>query len=369
MYVELKDINKNYGSFHASKDVNFGIEKGSLVALLGPSGSGKTTILRMIAGLETPKSGDIIIDGKRVNDMAPADRGIGFVFQNYALFRYMTVYQNIAFGLELKKVDKEKIKERVEELLELTSLKGLEKRYPNQLSGGQRQRVAFARALAPNPSLLLLDEPFAAIDAKVRQELRSWLREMIYRVGITSIFVTHDQDEAVEVADQIIVTNKGRIEQIGSPLEIYKHPETPFVSEFIGQSTVIKDYHRFRGFEKGKYHGAVIRPEFVEAFKSDNQRFKDVIDISEEGEIIDILFRGNALELKIDLHGVILTTHRSLQRRDVKIGEKMRVIIYKLYAFDDEKAYLLENEELKQKNIVNDQLEAYLYSSDGYFVV
>ncbi|MCR5586325.1 MAG: ATP-binding cassette domain-containing protein, partial [Lachnospiraceae bacterium] len=193
MYVELKNINKNYGDFQASKDVNFGIEKGSLVALLGPSGSGKTTILRMIAGLETPNSGDIIIDGKVVNNIAPADRGIGFVFQNYALFRYMTVYQNIAFGLKLKKVPKDKIKERVEELLELTGLKGFEKRYPNQLSGGQRQRVAFARALAPNPSLLLLDEPFAAIDAKVRQELRSWLREMIYKVGITSIFVTHDQ--------------------------------------------------------------------------------------------------------------------------------------------------------------------------------
>lgn len=371
MYVELKGINKNYGDFRASEDVNFSIEKGSLVALLGPSGSGKSTILRMIAGLETPDSGDIIIDGERVNDIPPAKRGIGFVFQSYALFRYMTVYENIAFGLEIQKVDKKKIKERVDELIELTNLKGLERRYPNQLSGGQRQRVAFARALAPNPHLLLLDEPFAAIDAKVRQELRTWLREMIYKVGITSIFVTHDQDEAVEVADQIIVTNKGRVEQIGSPLEIYKTPETPFVTEFIGQSTVIQDFERLNGFEakKGKYLGAVVRPEFVEAFKIENRDFEDYIKISEEGEIVDILFRGNQLELKINVNGIILTTHRSLERMDVKVGEKLRVVVYKILAFDEEKAYLLENQNIKNKNIQNDSLESYLYSGNGFWVI
>ncbi|MBQ7447367.1 MAG: sulfate ABC transporter ATP-binding protein [Eubacterium sp.] len=371
MYVTLKDINKNYGDFQASKDVNFGIEKGRLVALLGPSGSGKTTILRMIAGLETPTSGDIYINDVRVNDIAPSERGIGFVFQNYALFRYMTVYDNIAFGLELKKVPKPQIKERVNELIELTGLKGMEKRFPNQLSGGQRQRVAFARALAPRPSLLLLDEPFAAIDAKVRLELRTWLREMIYKVGITSIFVTHDQDEAVEVADEIIVTNKGRIEQIGTPREIYKDPQTPFVSEFIGQSTLITDYGKLKGFSyaKGKYQSAVIRPEFVEAFKSDNSRFSDVIDCSENGVITDILFRGNGLELKIDINGLEVTTHRSLERRPVEIGEKMNVIIYRLYALDEEKAYLLENEELVKKDVNNEHLEAYLYSDDGYFVI
>ena len=220
MYVEMKNIFKQYGNFRASDNVNFGIEKGKLVALLGPSGSGKTTILRMIAGLETPSFGDIYIDGKRVNDVPANQREIGFVFQNYALFRHMTVYDNIAFGLKLKKVPKDEIKKRVTELLDITGLAGLEKRYPNQLSGGQRQRVAFARALAPNPSVLLLDEPFAAIDAKVRTELRTWLRSMVTRLGITSIFVTHDQDEAVEVADEIIITNHGKIEQMGSPIEI-----------------------------------------------------------------------------------------------------------------------------------------------------
>lgn len=229
----MKDINKTFDGFHASRDVSFGIEKGHLAALLGPSGSGKTTILRMIAGLDRPDDGDILVEGKRINEIPGSRRGIGFVFQNYALFRYMTVEKNIAFGQEIQKKSKKEIKERVDELLELTSMKDLGKRYPHQLSGGQRQRVAFARALAPNPHLLLLDEPFAAIDAKVRRELRNWLKEMIGQVGVTSIFVTHDQEEAMEVADTIIVTNEGRVEQIGTPEEICLHPATAFVDEFI----------------------------------------------------------------------------------------------------------------------------------------
>lgn len=229
----MKDINKTFDGFHASRDVSFGIEKGHLAALLGPSGSGKTTILRMIAGLDRPDDGDILVEGKRINEIPGSRRGIGFVFQNYALFRYMTVEKNIAFGLEIQKKSKKEIKERVDELLELTSMKDLGKRYPHQLSGGQRQRVAFARALAPNPHLLLLDEPFAAIDAKVRRELRNWLKELIGQVGVTSIFVTHDQEEAMEVADTIIVTNEGRVEQIGTPEEICLHPATAFVDEFI----------------------------------------------------------------------------------------------------------------------------------------
>lgn len=233
MYVEMKHINKTFDGFQASRDVSFGVEKGHLAALLGPSGSGKTTILRMIAGLDRPDDGDILIDGARVNDLPGSKRGIGFVFQNYALFRYMTVADNIAFGLEVQKKSKGEIRSRVEELLDLISMKDLGKRYPHQLSGGQRQRVAFARALAPNPQLLLLDEPFAAIDAKVRRELRTWLREMIGRVGVTSIFVTHDQEEAMEVADMVILTNQGRIEQVGIPEEICLHPQTEFVQDFI----------------------------------------------------------------------------------------------------------------------------------------
>lgn len=233
MYVEMRQINKTFDGFQASKDVNFGVEKGHLAALLGPSGSGKTTILRMIAGLDRPDSGDIMINGSRVNDIPGSRRGIGFVFQNYALFRYMSVADNIAFGLEVQKKSKREIKNRVEELLELVSMQELGKRYPHQLSGGQRQRVAFARALAPDPQLLLLDEPFAAIDAKVRRELRTWLKEMIGRVGVTSIFVTHDQEEAVEVADTVIITNQGRIEQVGTPEDVCRRPQTEFVKGFI----------------------------------------------------------------------------------------------------------------------------------------
>lgn len=352
MYVELKDVNKNYGDFKASEQVDFGVERGKLVALLGPSGSGKTTILRILAGLENPDSGEIYIDGKKMNDVPASKRGIGFVFQNYALFRYMTVFDNIAFGLEIQKMPKAQIKQRVMELIELVGLTGLEKRYPNQLSGGQRQRVAFARALAPNPNVLLLDEPFAALDAKVRGEIRSWLKDMIHKVGITSIFVTHDQDEAVEVADEIIVTNRGKIEQIGTPLEIYKNPQTQFVATFIGDSSKVEDYHKLRGFEKGDYKGAIIRPEFVEAFKSDNVKFKNVIKYSEEGIIEKIAFRGNCLQLTLDVKGIKLTTDRSLERRPVEIGEKMCVIVYRIYAYDDDHAYLLENEELRGKEVV-----------------
>ena len=263
MYVELKNINKTFGNYKASDNVNFTIEQGKLIGLLGPSGSGKTTILRMIAGLETPDSGEIIIDGKVVNDIPASKRGIGFVFQNYALFRYMTVFDNIAFGLKIQKKDKKYIKERVSELVELIGLKGLEKRYPSQLSGGQKQRVAFARALAPNPTLLLLDEPFAAIDAKVRQELRSWLKEMIEKLGVTSIFVTHDQDEAIEVADEIIITNKGRIEQIGTPMEIYQKPQTAFSASFFGQTTVLDDYTKFKTFDV--VDGAVVHVRRTQA--------------------------------------------------------------------------------------------------------
>lgn len=242
MYIEMRHIDKTFDGFQASKDVSFGVEKGQLAALLGPSGSGKTTILRMIAGLDMPDAGDILMNGAKINHLPGSKRGIGFVFQNYALFRYMTVAENIGFGLKVQKKSKIEIKERVEELLELIAMRDLGKRYPHQLSGGQCQRVAFARALAPSPQLLLLDEPFAAIDARVRRELRTWLKEMIERVGITSIFVTHDQEEAMEVAAMVIVMNQGRIEQTGSPEDICRNPQTDFVKEFI-------DAERFEAME------------------------------------------------------------------------------------------------------------------------
>ena len=350
MYVEMKNIYKRYGDFFASDNVSFGIEKGKLVALLGPSGSGKTTLLRMIAGLENPNSGDIFIDGKRVNDIPASKRGIGFVFQNYALFRYMTVFDNVAFGLELQKMPKKQIKERVKELLELTGLSGMEKRYPNQLSGGQRQRVAFARALAPNPQVLLLDEPFAAIDAKVRTELRSWLKEMVEKLGITSIFVTHDQDEAVEVADEIIITNHGTIEQMGTPVEIYKSPGTPFVAKFIGRSSVVEEYGKLKGFDQveGAVR-AVIRPEFIKISKSG--KLDQYISAAETGVVKDVVFRGNRIDITVDINGIEVVGERSLEKDLVSVGETVHVLIYRLYVFDEAQTYLLENKEMQEEDI------------------
>ena len=351
MYVELKNINKNFGDYKASDNVNFGVEKGKLIGLLGPSGSGKTTILRMIAGLETPDSGDIIIDGVRVNDLAASKRGIGFVFQNYALFRYMTVYDNIAFGLRVQKADKKKIDERVRELIKLIGLEGLEKRYPSQLSGGQRQRVAFARALAPNPQLLLLDEPFAAIDAKVRKELRSWLREMIEKLGVTSIFVTHDQDEAIEVADEIIITNKGRIEQTGTPIEIYHNPKTAFTASFFGETTCVDDYSKFHNFEHiENVEKAIIRPEFVKVTKKNEvQKYKSS---ASHGVTKNVLFRGDSIEVVVDVDGTELKARRGLDEQAVEVGEEVDVFLYRIFVTVGDKAYLLDNKSISEDSLV-----------------
>ena len=351
MYVELKNINKNFGDYKASDNVNFGVEKGKLIGLLGPSGSGKTTILRMIAGLETPDSGDIIIDGVRVNDIAASKRGIGFVFQNYALFRYMTVYDNIAFGLRVQKADKKKIDERVRELIKLIGLEGLEKRYPSQLSGGQRQRVAFARALASNPQLLLLDEPFAAIDAKVRKELRSWLREMIEKLGVTSIFVTHDQDEAIEVADEIIITNKGRIEHTGTPIEIYHNPKTAFTASFFGETTFVDDYSKFHNFEHiENVEKAIVRPEFVKVTKKNEvQKYKSS---ASHGVAKNVLFRGDSIEVVVDVDGTELKARRGLDEQAIEVGEEVDVFLYRIFVTVGDKAYLLDNKSISEDSLV-----------------
>lgn len=351
MYIELKNINKSYGSFKASDNVGFGIEKGKLVALLGPSGSGKTTILRMIAGLERPDSGEIIIDGKVVNNVPASERGIGFVFQSYALFRYMTVYDNIAFGLTVRKQNKKEIKERVTELIELIGLKGFEKRYPSQLSGGQRQRVAFARALAPNPQVLLLDEPFAAIDAKVRSELRKWLRDMIHQLGVTGIFVTHDQDEAIEVSDEIIVTNHGRIEQTGTPADIYINPTTAFTSSFFGTTSELTDYKSFNSFDDvGEYDKAIIRPEFVRVTKkNENQKYEKS---TVEGVVTDLQFRGNSYELTVNCNNSRFSARRGLDEPAVEIGEKVDVFIFRLFITQGNTVRLLKNNAIREETVI-----------------
>ena len=238
MSITIQNIHKAFGNFRALRDVNLEIESGELVALLGPSGCGKTTLLRIIAGLEAPDAGQILFHGEDATDRHVREREVGFVFQHYALFRHMTVFENIAFGLRVRpkasRPSNAEISERVHRLLQLVQLDWLADRYPTQLSGGQRQRIALARALAVEPKVLLLDEPFGALDAKVRKDLRRWLRRLHDELHVTSVFVTHDQEEALEVADRVVVLNAGQVEQIGSPAEVYDHPATPFVYEFLG---------------------------------------------------------------------------------------------------------------------------------------
>ncbi|HWO99579.1 MAG TPA: sulfate ABC transporter ATP-binding protein [Methylococcus sp.] len=238
MSIEIRNIVKTFGNFRALQGIDLQIDSGELVALLGPSGCGKTTLLRIIAGLEAPDQGQIVFDGEDATGSHVRERRVGFVFQHYALFRHMTVFENIAFGLRVRprsqRPPEDEIRRRVHALLELVQLDWLADRYPNQLSGGQRQRIALARALAVEPRVLLLDEPFGALDAKVRKDLRRWLRRLHDELHVTTVFVTHDQEEALEVADRVVVLNGGRIEQVGTPDEVYEHPATPFVCQFIG---------------------------------------------------------------------------------------------------------------------------------------
>src|SRR5437660_3897894 len=232
--IEVRGIVKRFGDFTALDGVSVEVPAGSLTALLGPSGSGKSTLLRVIAGLEQPDEGIICLAGQDVTKIPPQARGVGFVFQHYAAFKHMTVWENVAFGLKVRKRPKDEIRSRVHELLQLVQLEGLAKRYPAQLSGGQRQRMALARALAVDPEVLLLDEPFGALDARVRKELRAWLRRLHDEVHVTTIIVTHDQEEAMEVAGQIVVINQGRVEQVGTPRELYDSPANEFVMSFVG---------------------------------------------------------------------------------------------------------------------------------------
>ncbi len=244
--IKVEGVSKRFEDFLALDDVTLDVPEGSLTALLGPSGSGKSTMLRLIAGLEQADSGRVFLEGRDVTGIPVQERGIGFVFQHYAAFKHMTVRDNIAFGLKIRKTPRDQIRDRVKELIRLVQLQGMAHRYPSQLSGGQRQRMALARALAAEPKLLLLDEPFGALDATVRKELRTWLRHLHDEVNVTTIFVTHDQEEALDVAEQIVVMNEGRIEQVGAPRELYEHPETEFVMGFVG--------------EVNRFGNALIRP-------------------------------------------------------------------------------------------------------------
>lgn len=308
--IDLKDIKVSFGDQEILKGINLFIRDGEFITLLGPSGCGKTTLLRCIAGFLTPDSGDIIFDGKRLNDVPAHKRQVNTVFQNYALFPHLNVYDNIAFGLKQKKMPKQEIKKTVEEMLALVNLKGFEKRNVSSLSGGQQQRVSIARALAVEPRVLLLDEPLAALDLKLRKDMQVELKNIQQRLGITFIFVTHDQEEALSMSDTIVVMNEGHIQQIGTPIDIYNEPKNAFVADFIGESNILdgvmlEDYSvRFqgiefecvdKGFKKDEPVDVVIRPEDVDIVPKEEGMLV--------GEVTSVTFKGVHYEIIVDIDG------------------------------------------------------------------
>lgn len=342
MSIEVTNVNKAFGSFKALNHIDLKISTGELVALLGPSGSGKTTLLRIIAGLETADEGSIIFDGEDNTGKSTQDRKVGFVFQHYALFRHMTVFENIAFGLKVRpsklRPSKEAINGKVRELLSLVKMEELAQRYPAQLSGGQRQRIALARALAVEPKVLLLDEPFGALDAKVRKDLRRWLRKLHDEYPITSVFVTHDQEEALDVADRIVILNQGKIEQMGTPEEVYDNPINPFVYNFLGNVNL------FHGrVHNGKVEIGSLKLDIPEQAKKDNKeivsysRPHDIeIRVEDEGkgfipaEILFIRALGPVvnLELKRTDSGDYLEAEISKERyKELELHEKQKVYL------------------------------------------
>jgi sulfate transport system ATP-binding protein len=280
MSIEVEGASKRFGDFQALDDVSLTVPDGSLTALLGPSGSGKSTLLRIIAGLEEPDAGTVVISGENATTKPPQNRGVGFVFQHYAAFKHMTVFDNVAFGLKIRKQDKGKIKGRVHDLLELVQLEGLAGRYPSQLSGGQRQRMALARALAVEPEVLLLDEPFGALDAKVRKDLRVWLRRLHDDVHVTTVFVTHDQEEAMDIAKQLVVMNEGRIEQTGTATELYEAPANEFVMSFVGEVNQLGEH--------------LVRPHDLEILAQANGQ-------TEQAKVMRVVGLGFEVRVELDL--------------------------------------------------------------------
>lgn len=324
MGIVVENVSKRFGNFQAVDNVSLEVESGSLVALLGPSGSGKSTLLRLIAGLESPDNGRIWITGKDATNTSVQERQIGFVFQHYALFKHMTVRENIAFGLDIRKMGKAKIKARVEELLDLIQLNSLGDRYPSQLSGGQRQRVALARSLAVQPKVLLLDEPFGALDAKVRKDLRAWLRRLHDEVHVTTVFVTHDQEEAMEVADEIVVTNKGKIEQVGTPSQIYDNPATPFVMSFIGPVNILSSSSRIfqdNGIESTQSE-IFLRPHDIIIQTEPN-------GTTAPARVVRVVNLGWEIQAELILDdGQVVTAHLSRERyNELNIEPQQRVYV------------------------------------------
>jgi len=322
--IVVENVSKQFGSFQAVEQINLEIQSGSLVALLGPSGSGKSTLLRLIAGLELPDTGKIILTGKDATNQSVQERNIGFVFQHYALFKHLTVRKNIAFGLEIRKAPKKKIEGKVEQLLELVQLSGLGDRYPSQLSGGQRQRVALARALAVEPNVLLLDEPFGALDAKVRKDLRAWLRRLHDEVHVTTVFVTHDQEEAMEVSDEIVVMNKGKVEQVGTPAQIYDNPASAFVMSFIGPVNVLPSSAKIfqsSGFESTNPE-TFLRPQDIIIETVSN-------GTTAQATVSRIIHLGWEIQVELTLDdGQMMTAHLTRERFDqLKLEPQEKVYV------------------------------------------
>lgn len=316
--ILLKDIRKNFGNTEVLNNINLYVLKNEFVTLLGPSGCGKTTTLRIIGGFEAPDSGDVFFDGKRINNLPPYQRKVNTVFQKYALFPHMDVQENIAFGLKIKKIDKTAIGKKVDEMLELVNLKGFHGRSVDSLSGGQQQRVAIARALVNQPEVLLLDEPLGALDLKLRKEMQVELKNIHKRTGITFVYVTHDQEEALTMSDTIVVMNEGRIQQIGTPQMIYNEPKNAFIADFIGESNIIKgkmlkDYsvefanHVFecldKGFEQNEEIDVVVRPEDIKLVSEENAMISGVVK--------SVTFKGVHFEMLIEGLGIVWTIHNT----------------------------------------------------------
>lgn len=348
--IRVEHLTKTFGKYVAVCDAGFAVEEGELAALLGPSGSGKSTILRIIAGLEKPDRGKVFLTGRDVTSHRVQERNIGFVFQHYALFKHMTAEQNIAFGLEVQKKSKSAVREKVAELIDLVKLSGFNQHYPSQLSGGQRQRVALARALAPEPRVLLLDEPFGSLDAKVRKNLAQWIRDLHKRIHVTGIFVTHDQDEAMEISDKIILVNRGRIEQTGTPRDIYESPQSKFVASFVGSVNVIDAFVKndnifVKGLSKenaGKFtlrqdeivDGDIVllaRPEEVAISKENS------LENTLPGAIKGIYYRGGFYEIDVTVgtnHIKSVMDKELFQEQPLQNGENVYVRLKQYKVFD-----------------------------------
>ncbi len=353
MSISVQNLSKNFGDFAALKNVSLEVPSDSLTALLGPSGSGKTTLLRIISGLETADSGTILFKEEDVTERSARDREVGFVFQHYALFRHMTVFENVAFGMRVRNAPKPEVRDRVNELLHLVRLEGLGQRYPSELSGGQRQRVALARALAVKPRMLLLDEPFGALDAKVRQELRTWLRKLHEEMHVTTVFVTHDQEEAFEMADQVVVMSQGRIEQTGTPQAVFDNPATSFVMDFLGNVNVFHGRVQAGRVQMGpfslQYDGyqhdeprdatAYVRPHELDLDRSPSQSslLGTVKQINPAGSVLKV--RLAVAEFGVELN--VDVTHYRAQALGLKLNDTIYVHPRSVRVFMPETDYVI----------------------------